>query len=135
MYDTNTNNLRFNTLKSLIDGFSFECISSFSQIDLAIYRLAEFLEGIWTTEDFTLVLNACKTNEKFVYLLFYPYLLKPLGEVIWPTLLVHFNYVYGSFSKFMAKVSSFLKKGNVLTHTIRTISINYKNSKINLRLW
>ena len=81
------------------------------------------MHSIWEVQDFTLLLNACKINEKFVFLLFFPYFFKPLGTVIWPTLLAHFNYVFGSFIKFMAKVSSFLKKGNIYKHTIRTISI------------
>ena len=131
LYEKNTTHLRLDTLKSFIDGFSFEKISSFKDFNLAINRVSDFVYNIWEVQDFTLLLNACKTNEKFVFLLLFPYFFKPLGNIIWPTLLVHFNYVSGSFSIFIARVFAFLKKGNILNHTIRTISIT-KTAKISL---
>jgi len=131
LYENNTNDFKLNTLKAFIDGFSFDNISSLKDINLAIYRVSDFVHSIWEVQDFTLILNACKTNEKFVFLLFFPYFFKPLGKIIWPTLLAHFNYVSGSFTKFIAKVSSLLKKGNIFNHTIRTISIT-KTAKLSL---
>lgn len=119
----NNNTFHLETTKLFVKGFSLEDITSYERFNEAVEYLAYYVSSIWTSSDFTHILNLCKTNEKFVVLLLYPYFLLPLGKIIWTTLLPVLHFVSGSFSTFIQKVSDFLKKGTALKHKFQTLEV------------
>lgn len=118
----NTDVLRLSAVESLAKGFSLTKLSLYPRLADALQSFANYVGTIWNSFDFSLIYSLCKVNEKFVFVLLYPFFFRPLGEIIWPTLLPHFHFVYGSFTKFMQKVCVTLNQGNVLTHTFNTLS-------------
>ena len=123
--------LDVNAVKHITNGFSIENVTLYERFQEAIIYLATYVSDIWTNIDFTHILNLCYVNEKFVFILIYPYVLKPLGEIIWPTLLPHFHFVKGSFTIFIQKVSNTLYKSTVLFHKYQTLSVR-KSAKLAL---
>ena len=122
MYE-DTNTLKLQSVKSLVKGLSLKDIDSYDRTEEAVFYIADLVTDIWTSIDFTQLLTLCKTNEKFVFIVLYPYFFKVLGKIVWPTLLAHFHFVSNSFTVFLQKISDFLKKGSNLSHTFRTISV------------
>ena len=129
LYQENENTFKLEGIKNICDGLALKKINLYDKICNAIECLSLYVNEIWTSADFTHIINLCKTNEKFVYLLLYPYFIKPLGSLVWPTLLSHFHFVSGSFTMFMQKVSSFLKKGSSLSHSYRMLTVR-KSTKL-----
>ena len=115
--------------KNLKKGFSLQDIDSYEGIDLAVILCACNVSDIWTSHDFTYILDVCAKNERYVFLALYPYLLKFLGNASWTTLLPVFHFVPKSFSSFIQKVSNYLNKGTVLLHNYRVLYVKqpFKN--------
>lgn len=106
----------------LCDGFSLTDITSYGRFVDAVNCTTFYIRDIINISEFSHVLNLCNTNEKFVFVLLYPYLIKPLGKIVWTTLLPHFHFVSGSFYTFIKNVADLLKSGS-LGKTILTSSI------------
>ena len=121
LYD-HTDVLNLISVKHLTNGISLEKITFYNRCREAVEYSALYINDIWTSSDFTHMINLCKTNEKFVFLLFYPYFIKPLGKIIWTILFPHFHFVSGSFTIFMQKASDGLAKGPQYNYIYRTVS-------------
>jgi hypothetical protein len=117
-------------VSNLLKGFSLKDLNSYDILLEAINYVAVFLKDIVTTIDFTHIFNICYPNEKFLFMLLYPFLIKPLGKIVWVTLIPHFHFVSGSFTTFMKNAATFLKTKN-LNKTFITFSVK-KSAKIAL---
>ena len=122
LYD-NHDVLKEEAVKQIVEGIALKKITLYSRFLEAAESFASFVNEIWICHDFTHIYNLCKTNEKFVFILMYPYLLKPLGRLIWPTLLPHFHFISGSFTYLIQKVSAILKRGTALGHIYKTLYV------------
>ena len=111
------NTLKLETTKSLVKGLSLKDIDSYDRTEEAVHFVANLVEDIWTSIDFAHLLTLCKTNEKFVFILVFPYFYKVLEKYIWPTLFSMFHFVSNSFSTFLQKVSTLLKQGSNISAT------------------
>ena len=109
--------------------FSLKDLNSYDNLLEAINYVAVFLKDIVTTTDFTHIFNICYHNEKFMFMLLYPFLIKPLGKIVWVTLLPHFHFVSGSFN---LKLNSFIQEFNNSTKG-STIAFDKKESKTRSR--
>ena len=113
LFDGSTTRMNEDAVSNLVNGLSLKNLNSYDRLLEAVNCLSTFLKNIVTTADFTHIFNLCYHNEKFVFILLYPFLLKPLGKKVWTTLLPHFHLVTGSFSSFMKDVAYFLKNNNL----------------------
>jgi hypothetical protein len=124
IYANEAGDFRVGVLNSLIEGFSFEKVTLYNRFLEAVCLLANYLEGILKSADFSLILNICNKNEKFVFILLYPYFLKPLGKIIWPTLLSHFHFFSGCFTLFMKKVATTCVSGRDFGRVIQNLTVS-----------
>ena len=122
MYE-DTNILKLQSVESLVKGLSLKDIDSYDRTDEAVAFVADLVSDIWSSVCFNQLLTLCKTNEKFVFIVLYPYFYKALGKIVWPTLIPLFHFVSNSFSTFLLKVSHFLKKGNKISHAFRLMTV------------
>lgn len=115
----------FNTqsVSCLTDGLTLKKITFYNRFLEVVHCFGSSVNEILTSIDFTHIINLCKTNEKFVFIMLYPYFIRPVGKIVWTTLLPHFHFVHGSFTFFMQKVSDLFKKGTNLSHTYRTMTV------------
>lgn len=60
------------------------------------------------------LLEYCVTNEKFLFLLLYPYFFKPLKKLLWSYLSPVFSLTKNSFTFFLKQVA--LRIGNIIKH-------------------
>ena len=104
------------SVKGLTFGFTLQDLQSYDRCLEAVSCIAKYLRDILTYSDFHVILNLCKTNEKFVFILLYPYFIKPLGNVMWANLLPLFHFVSGSFSTFLTGVFKALGNRSFITH-------------------
>jgi len=118
-----TNVLNLAAVKHLTNGISLEKLTFYDGCREAVELVSSHVGGIWTSTDFTNIASLCETNQKWVFLLLYPYFIKPLGKIIWSTLLSHFHFVPGSFLIFLQKVSDLLFQGPEYNHIYRTVSV------------
>ena len=118
-----TDVLHLSSVKHLAKGISLEKFTCYDKCREAVERSAFYLNDILISTDFTHIINFCETREKMVFLLLYPYFLKPLGKIIWSTLLSHFHFVSGSFTMFMQKVSDLLARKPQFDYLYRTVSV------------
>ena len=118
-----TDVLNLTSVKHLTNGISLEKFTFYDRCRETVEYSALYLNDILTSTDFTHIINLCETKEKWIFLLLYPYFIKPLGKIIWSTLLSHFHFVSGSFTIFMQKVSDLLAKGPQYNHIYRTVSV------------
>ena len=81
MYE-DTNTLKLQSVKSLVKGLSLKDIDSYDRIGEAVSYVAHLVTHIWTSIDFTQLLTLYKTNEKFVFILVYPYFFKALRTIV-----------------------------------------------------
>lgn len=121
---------KVDAIQDLVKGLSIEDFSSYEEINQAVHLVAAYVKNLWLPSHFTDMLGYCAYNEKFVVLLIYPYLLLPLGETRWRTLLPVFTFVSGSFSKFLQRVSDTLNRGSSLLH-----KCFYKYKTLKIRKW
>ena len=126
-----TDILNQSAVKHLTNGLTLEKVTLYNRFSEAVQAVSTYVNGVWTSADFTHIINLCKTNEKFVFIFLFPYFLKPLCNIIWPTLLSHFHFVAGSFTIFMQKISDLLNKGTQFNHMYRTLSVK-KSIKVAL---
>jgi hypothetical protein len=80
----------------------------------SVHYVADFIEKTLNVYDMSVLLEYCITNEKFVFLLFWPYLFKPLKKLLWSYLYPVFSLTSGSFTFFLKQVG--LKIGNIIKH-------------------
>lgn len=118
-----TNRFKLEAVTRFAEGFSLENVTLYGRFQEAVIVLADFVSDVWNSTDFTHILNFCNVNEKFVFILLYPYLIKPLGEIVWTTLLPHLHFVKGGFTTFILKVSNTLNRGTAFTHKYQTLSV------------
>ena len=80
----------------------------------SIHYTATFLKETITVSELGVLLEYCKTNEKFIFILLYPYLFKPLKKLLWSYLYPIFSLKIESFTFFLKQVA--LKIGNIIKH-------------------
>lgn len=80
----------------------------------SVHYVADFFEKTLNIYDVSVLLEYCITNEKFVFLLFWPYLFKPLKRLLWSFLYPVFSLTSGSFTFFLKQIG--LKIGNIIKH-------------------
>ena len=103
----NSDVLRAEAVKQLIEGIALKKITFYGRFLEAVESFAFYVNEIWTCSDFTRIYNLCKTNEKFVFISMYP----------------HFHFISGSFTYFIQKVSTILKKGTAFEHIYKTLYV------------
>ena len=108
LYKNNTNELHLSAVKDLKEGFSIENLTSYERFDEIMANLSYFLRVIWDPSDFRFIVDLCKMEPKYVFIVIYPLFLQPLGLKLWTILLPHFHFVKGSFLTLMTKLAKML---------------------------
>lgn len=80
----------------------------------SVHYVADFFEKTLNVHDMSVLLEYSITNEKFLFLLIWPYLFNPLKKLLWSYLYPVFSLTGGSFTFFLKKVG--LKIGNIIKH-------------------
>lgn len=80
LFENESGDLRETSLRALIEGFSFDTVTTYHRFLEAVNLLVHYLNNVFNSVDYKLILNICKTNEKFAFLLLYPYFLKCYPE-------------------------------------------------------
>lgn len=101
-------------LKYYLEGIRNTDLATWDRLSESIHYTAAFLKDTITVSELAIILEYCKTNEKFMFILLYPYLFKPLKKLLWSYLYPVFSLTVSSFTCFLKKVA--LKIGNIIKH-------------------
>ena len=86
----------------------------------SVYYIVAFLKETITISEMSVLLEYCKTNEKFIFILLYPYLFKPLKKLLWSILFPVSSLRVESFTFFLKQVA--LKIGNIIKHQMTVVN-------------
>lgn len=93
-----------------------------------IISVADFLKDTITLKEMALLLEYCIHNEKFIFILLYPYLFLPLKKLLWTYLFPIFSLRIESFTFFLKHVAleigNIIKHQNVLVNGFRHLSVS-----------
>ena len=123
-----TSLLKKDVLDFHIEGIRILNVVDMPRFNEAVHQVCTFFMKILDVFDVAVLLEYCKTNEKFIFLLLYPYFFKPLRELLWSQMLPIFYLKAKNFTVFMKTVA--LKIGGVispktaLVRGLSTIKVN-----------
>jgi hypothetical protein len=89
-------------------------LTTWERFHESVYHAATFFKETITVSEMATLLEYIRANEKFMFILLYPYLFKPLNSFMWSYLYPIFSLKVESFIHFMKHVA--LKFGNLITH-------------------
>ena len=101
-------------LKYYLGGIRNMGLTTWERLPESIHQTAIFLKETITVSELGVLLEYCKTNEKFIFILLYPYLFVPLKKLLWSYLYPIFSLRQESFTFFLKQVA--LKIGNIIKH-------------------
>ena len=101
-------------LKHYLGGIRNIDLTTWDRFTESIHQTAMFFKETITVSDLAVLLEYCKTNEKFIFILLYPYLFMPLKKLLWSYLYPIFSLRIESFTFFLKQVA--LKIGNIIKH-------------------
>ena len=116
----NTDQIKPGVLKHYIEGIQCNDILSWDRYPIAVDCISKFFTKTLSVQDVSMVLEYCKTNEKFMFVLLYPYFFKPLKEIVWTRLLPVFHLKAHSFTQFIKNVA--LKMGKFISHQLAVVN-------------
>lgn len=111
---TNSALLDQTVLNYYLGGIRNTDLTTWDRLPESIHYTATFLKETITVPELAVLLEYCKTNEKFIFILLYPYLFKPLKKLLWSYLYPIFSLRIESFTFFLKQVA--LKIGNIIKH-------------------
>jgi len=125
----NNNLIKPNVINYYLDGIKTSSLNDMSRLSEALHYISEFLSKLLSFDELALLLEHCRINEKFMFLLLYPYFFKPLKELLWSNLFPIFYLKANNFNSFMKKVA--LKIGTIISHQTAVVNgfVNIKVSK------
>ena len=97
-----------------LEGIRNTDLTAWDRLPESIHYIATFFKETITVSEMAVLLEYCKTNEKFIFILLYPYLFKPLKKLLWSYLFPIFSLKIESFTFFLKQVA--LKIGNIIKH-------------------
>ena len=97
-----------------LEGIRNTDLTTWDRLSESIHYIAMFFKETIIVSDLSVLLEYCKTNEKFIFILLYPYLFMPLKKLLWSYLYPIFSLRIESFTFFLKKVA--LKIGNIIKH-------------------
>ena len=87
-------------------------LTTWSRLSEPVTFISNFLENQLSMLEVSILLEYCISNEKFVFLLIYPYFFKPLKRLLWAYLYPIFSLTTGSFTFFLKQVA--LRIGDII---------------------
>lgn len=96
-------------------------LTTWSRLSESVTYISNFLENQLSMLEVSTLLEYCISNEKFVFLLIYPYFFKPLKKLLWAYLYPIFSLTTGSFTFFLKQVA--LKIGDIIKNKSAIIEV------------
>jgi|GEM_PF-6312265 len=86
----------------------------------SVTQVSVFIKNQLSMSEVSTLLEYCISNEKFIFILIYPFFIQPLKKILWSYLYPIFSLTKGSFTYFLKQVA--LKIGNIINN--KSASIN-----------
>jgi hypothetical protein len=110
-----------------IEGINSLSITKLPGYQEMVMSINKYFVTLLSQMGIQLLLQYCKFNEKYVFLLLYPYFFQPLGSYLWTTAFPVFFLKANSFLSFLKDVA--LNIGNIITHQTALVN-NFRNTII-----
>ena len=101
-------------LKYYLEGIRNENLVGWDRFAESVFYTADFIKSTLSLPEMAVLLEYSVTNEKFLFLLLYPYFFKPLKKLLWSYLFPVFSLTKNSFTFFLKQVA--LAIGNIIKH-------------------
>jgi len=101
-------------LEHYLAGIRNTDLMTWERFSESVFYTADFIQSTLNVSEMAVLLEYCITNEKFIFLLLYPYFFKPLKKLLWSYLYPVFSLTADSFTFFLKQVA--LQIGNIIKH-------------------
>ena len=114
-------------LKYYLQGIKNIDLTGWDRFTESVFYTADFIKSTLTASELSVMLEYCVRNEKFLFLLVFPYFFKPLKKLLWSYLFPVFSLTAHSFTFFLKEVA--LAIGNIIKHK-NTLVHGFCNLKV-----